>query len=191
MAETAKRVAGADRLEIRTRRLRLVAFDAELARLQLDDRPAFFDALGAKIEPAWPPELDAHATPEAIASRLTAAPERAGWDAWVVLMPWPLDGADRTVGVGGFHGPPGEDGVVEVGYSMLPSFREQGLATEAVQALIDWACAHEPVRAIRAETLAHLLASRRVLEKTGFVSQGEREGADGAMIADYRRACAA
>jgi len=191
MAEFAQIGDGAARPEIRTARLRLVAYDAELARLQLQDRAAFFAALGAKVEPAWPPELHDPAIPQLTLERLSAGADMAGWDAWAFLMPWPMDGADRPVGVGGFHGPPDADGVVEIGYSMLPSFREQGLATEAVQGLVDWACAHAGVRAIRAETLAHLLASRRVLEKSGFSAAGERTSEDGAVIADYVRQCAA
>ena len=45
-------------LEIRGARLRLVAITAELARLQIEDRPAFFKALGAEREAAWPPVTD-------------------------------------------------------------------------------------------------------------------------------------
>ncbi len=191
MPETAYMTGSDGRLEMRTPRLRLVAFDAELARLQGADRPAFFAALGAKVEPAWPPDLGEAELLAWGAERVEAVPSERGWHGWVFLMPWPQEGLDRAVGLGGFFGPPDAEGAVEIGYSMLPSFREQGLATEAVRALADWACQDDAVSVIRAETLAHLFASRRVLEKSGFAASGERTRDDGAVLAAYARDCTA
>ena len=44
-----------------------------------------------------------------------------------------------SIGSCGFHAPPGPDGRVEVGYRVEPAYRRQGVATEVVRALFDWA----------------------------------------------------
>ena len=174
-------------LEIKGGRLRLVAITAELARLQVEDRPGFFKALGAERESAWPPVTDDEPKLAEKLEILNRAPEEAGWRGWVFLMGWTPDGLDWAVGVGGFHGPPDKEGVVEIGYAMQPSFREQGLATEAVEGLVGWALSHERVRKVCARTLPHLTASIRVLEKTGFSFVAENEDENGERVRLYER----
>ncbi|MCC5996356.1 MAG: GNAT family N-acetyltransferase [Oceanicaulis sp.] len=178
--------ASQTRIEQRTDRLRLVALDAQLARLQLEDRDGFFTALGARREPAWPPERIDLPSMSRTLEALSAAPDEAGWHAWTFLMPM-QGGLDRAVGAGGFYGPPGPDGAIEIGYAMLPSFREQGLATEAVEGLLDWAFSDGRVKSVRARTLAHLAASRRVLEKTGFAETAQTREPEGVVV-HYQRA---
>lgn len=174
-----------DRLEVSTGRLRLVALDPDLARLEETDKAAFFDALGAEVESAWPPvAIDAPDLAERLET-LSRRPHEAGWGGWIILMGWTPGGRDRAVGIGGFFGPPDENGEIEIGYAMLPSFREQGLATEAVEGLLGWALSDDRVRAVRAHTLAHLYASRRVLEKTGFTVAPGAGAADGEDTVRY------
>lgn len=48
-------------------------------------------------------------------------------------------GQRRVVGTIGFHGPPDAQGRAEIGYSVDPVYRRQGLAREAIRALFDWA----------------------------------------------------
>ncbi len=155
-------------IEIASPRLRLVALSAELAALQLDDRAAFFEALGVDPEPAWPPDLMDRAAMDRMRDRLSAHPGESGWYSWVYISPV----MNRLLGVGGFKGTPDTEGVVEIEYSMLTSYREQGLATEGVVALLGWAYAHDRVKSVTAHTRDDRDASHRVLEKAGFV-QGE------------------
>jgi SAM-dependent methyltransferase len=70
------------------------------------------------------------------------------------------------VGSAGYKGPPIGDGV-EIGYSIVPSWRRRGLATEACGALIESAWARGADRVV-AHTFAHLDASIGVLRKLGF-----------------------
>lgn len=65
------------------------------------------------------------------------------------------------------------EGAVEIGYGLLPEYWGQGLASEAVNAAVLWALSQPSVEKIEAETEPDNLASRRVLEKTGFVPTGE------------------
>ncbi|MFW6413609.1 MAG: GNAT family N-acetyltransferase, partial [Oceanicaulis sp.] len=147
-----------ERMTIRSGRLRLVALDRELAALQAADPKAFFTAIGAQSEAVWPPEFFDKTE---IADVLDARPGEAGWRPWACLLGWAPGAPDRAVGMVGFNGPPGANGRVELTYAMLPSFREQGLATEMVRALLDWAFGHDEVREVVAFTEPHLTASRR------------------------------
>ena len=72
----------------------------------------------------------------------------------------------RTVGSCGFKGPPAE-GVVEIAYGIDPEHQGNGYATEAAEALTNFAFAQN-VRTVRAHTLPEANASTRVLTKCGF-----------------------
>jgi GNAT superfamily N-acetyltransferase len=56
----------------------------------------------------------------------------------------------------------------EIGYKIEPEFRGLGFATEAVQAVIDHAADHHGFTMLVAQARADNVASRRVLEKSGF-----------------------
>lgn len=174
-----------ERLEVSTGRLRLVALDPALARLEIEDKTAFFAEIGAQVESAWPPvAIDAPDLAERLES-LSRSPDDAGWGGWIILMGWTPGGLDRAVGVGGFYGPPDAEGEIEIGYAMMPSFREQGLATEAVEGLLSWALKDKRVKMVKAHTLVHLLASQRVLEKTGFVPAQAADETGGSQTVRY------
>lgn len=154
-------------IELVSSRLRLVALTQELAELQLNDRAAFFRELGVEPEPSWPPELMDEAAMRWTRDRLAAHPDDQGWYSWVYISPV----MHRLLGTGGFKGAPDDNGEVEIGYSMLVSYREQGLATEGVNVLMDWAYRDPRVKRILAHTRDDRDASHRVLEKAGFVQQ--------------------
>jgi RimJ/RimL family protein N-acetyltransferase len=77
-----------------------------------------------------------------------------------------------AVGDVGFHSAPDAAGTTEIGYGLIEPFRGRGLATEAVEALLDWTFRQPGVTTVRAETDEDHLPSRRVLEKTGFTLLG-------------------
>ena len=99
-------------------------------------------------------------------------PEDWGWYAlWLIVR---KDGA--CIGNLSFKGVP-EDGVVELGYGISEEYRGYGYATEAVETILAWAFDQPGVTSVAAETEAGNAASRRVLEKCGFIPAGEgREG---------------
>src|SRR3954454_21106686 len=77
----------------------------------------------------------------------------------------------RTVGKCGFKGPPA-DGVVEIAYGVEPEHQGRGYATEAAEALTNFAFARN-VNTVRAHTLPEPNASTRVLTKCGFRHLGQ------------------
>ncbi|MCR4719897.1 MAG: GNAT family N-acetyltransferase, partial [Firmicutes bacterium] len=66
-----------------------------------------------------------------------------------------------------------ENGVAEIGYGILEEHQCQGYATEAVKAVLTWAFQNPKVTAVEAETDAENMASKRVLEKCGFIANGK------------------
>ena len=78
----------------------------------------------------------------------------------------------RAVGRIGFHAPPDPDGVVEVGYTVLPADRRQGYASEALRGLLDWGSA-QGVRRCLACVRPDNTASHAVTGRLGFVKIGE------------------
>lgn len=90
--------------------------------------------------------------------------------------PWEMlsreDG--QFVGDIGFKGAP-QNGMVEIGYTTEPSFRNRGYMSEALTAMLDWAFTQEGVRTVEAETVADNLVSQNLLKKHGFLPVGEGE----------------
>ena len=156
-----------------TRRLVLVPCSAQMAQAALQDRGGLESLLGAQVPQEWPGQ-DLREFLPLYARQLQADPALLGWGIWLMIH-----AAERTViGDAGFKGKPGGEGTVEIGYSVLPAHREQGFATEAARALVDWALAQPEVRRIIAECSPRNAASIRVLEKLGM----QRRDADGGML---------
>jgi RimJ/RimL family protein N-acetyltransferase len=93
----------------------------------------------------------------------------------------------EVIGTCGFKGPPDSAGVVEIAYGIVPSFEGRGYATEAAQALVDFAHRHREVRTVRAHTLPDNRASVRVLEKCGFLHMGEVMDPDDGLVLRFER----
>jgi [ribosomal protein S5]-alanine N-acetyltransferase len=60
----------------------------------------------------------------------------------------------------------------EIGYSILPEWWGQGLVSEVVPCLIDFAFNTLGLHSLEAQIDSQNIASRRVLEKQGFVQEG-------------------
>ena len=94
-------------------------------------------------------------------------------DSWTLGFSLVHLDSDTVVGTCGFKGPPDADGVVEIAYGVAPEYQGKGYATEAAQALTDYAFRRDKVRVVRAHTRPEPNASTRVLTKCGFRRIGE------------------
>jgi len=81
--------------------------------------------------------------------------------------------ADAVVGHAGFHGPPDDRGMVEIGYAIVPEFRRQGYARAAVGQLIAYAAEHG-ARVVRASVSPDNVGSLAVIRPYGFQHVGEQ-----------------
>jgi RimJ/RimL family protein N-acetyltransferase len=79
-----------------------------------------------------------------------------------------------VVGHGGFHGPPDERGVVEVGYSVDPLYRRRGYAKAILRALLARADEDPAVTGVRASIQPTNVASRATIAGFGFKKIGEQ-----------------
>ncbi|MFJ6604758.1 GNAT family N-acetyltransferase [Streptomyces lydicus] len=79
-----------------------------------------------------------------------------------------------VVGHAGFHGPPDEVGMVEIGYSVAPHFRRQGYARSTLTELLRRAAAETAVTTVRATISPDNVASLATISGFGFVEVGEQ-----------------
>ena len=80
----------------------------------------------------------------------------------------------RVVGKAGFHGPPDGDGMVEVGYAVLPELRRRGYARATLETLLDRAAREPAVRVVRASVSPDNAPSLGLIGQYGFVRVGEQ-----------------
>jgi ribosomal-protein-alanine N-acetyltransferase len=183
-------------LPIHTPRLSLVALTTDLLALMSGDE----DGSRPFDWPGWWPD-DADRRHLAIWHDRAAVDERnIAWGPRALVDP-----DHRMVGHAGFHLPPrplalalddptfvGQseptDGAVEIGYTIFPSQRGRGYATEAVAALVDWAARTFEVRVVLAAIVRGNDASVRVLERVGgFVDVGTCRNDTGDVEVVFRR----
>ncbi len=100
-------------------------------------------------------------------------PENRIWYAPWKMM---LKGSQEYIGDLCFKGPV-RNHSVEIGYGVLPEHERNGYASEALQAMTQWAFSQKDIVFVEAETDPDNKASQRVLEKCGFVPDGT--GAEG------------
>jgi RimJ/RimL family protein N-acetyltransferase len=93
--------------------------------------------------------------------------------AWITGIVWDPE-RGLAVGRAGYHGPPDDAGMVEVGYSIDPLHRRQGYARAALRALIARARREPAVRTFRATVGPDNAASRELVLSEGLVEVGEQ-----------------
>lgn len=154
---------------IQTTRFELVSMSLRFMQLLVAHDLAGAEVeIGAIVPVGLPEELD-HFLQFRIAD-LTEDPTAQPWLGRAIVLIGP-DGASRIVGSCGFHSPPGPEGRVEVGYKVQPEYRRQGVASEAVRALFDWA--HEQgVDRFRASVAPGNVGSLAIVNRLGFRQVG-------------------
>ena len=110
--------------------------------------------------------------------RLRQMRENPALELWV-LRAIGLRETKTMIGHMGFHTLPGADylksyapGSVEFGYSIFPNYRRMGYASEAVQALMDWATHEHVVRRFIVSISPTNEPSLRLAQKFGFRKVG-------------------
>jgi [ribosomal protein S5]-alanine N-acetyltransferase len=154
-----------------TERLRLIPITLDAIEAVLDrDQPRAEALLGAQFPPAWPNDQLLDVGFPFSRTALRANPEVRLWgDSMVLLRDEP-----RIVGSVVFHGRP-TDGVAEIGYSIEPDSRGNGLASEATFASVMWAFAQPGITAVQATTFPWHTASLGVIRNLGMHHVATRE----------------
>ena len=157
---------------IRTDRLDLIPATAAHLRAELAGRLQFQLAIGIDVPPSWPPDLYDESAVEYTLAQLTAQRDIEPWGMYYIVYRDAGDGRSVLVGVGGFKGPPDDNGRVEIGYGVVSEFQRRGLATEAVGGMVRFAMSTPGVARIITQTLPHLAPSIGVLLQAGFQFAG-------------------
>ena len=101
--------------------------------------------------------------------QLTKDPAQEPW----LLRAAVLRSTGVVIGRIGFHAPPDASGTVEVGYSVAPSYRRQGFATEMAVGLLRWGAEHGATACV-ASTRPDNAPSLAVIARLGFERTGEQ-----------------
>ena len=152
-----------------TKRMTLIAATVPLIEADLQGRDQLAGAIKASIPENWPPDLYERQAMEFTLRQLQDEAEKS-WSFWYLQTRLPRE--VEVIGICGFKGRPDDVGSVEIAYSVLSQFRNQGYASEAVFRLVLWAFSHQNVNQVTAETFPHLRQSIRVMEKNGFIFTG-------------------
>jgi RimJ/RimL family protein N-acetyltransferase len=156
---------------IETANLRLIP--CELAHLEafMRDKRELERMLDVTIPDTWPefPE-----TVPRVHGFLKSDPSSTEWGYHLFVHR-----KDRAlIGEGGYKGRPDKEGMVEIGYAIVPEYRRRGLASEAAKGLADRAFSRPEVNFVQAHTLPSGEASINVLKKLGMKLAGTAEDPD-------------
>jgi ribosomal-protein-alanine N-acetyltransferase len=149
-----------------TQRLRLVPLRRPLLEAFASSRAELSRLLAVDVPIDWPVATELIPF---VLRRLDTCPQSTEWLPWAIIDLQSVS----LAGDAGFKGALDKQGCCEIGYSIIPSFRHRGYATEAVAGIVGWARLVSTIRSVRAETSKNNLPSQRVLEKNGFVFTGE------------------
>jgi ribosomal-protein-alanine N-acetyltransferase len=155
-----------------TSRLELAPMSAEaIDALLAGDGERLHSLTGAVFpEPVEPPPYMAEALP-AVRSRLRESPSELHWWNWLVVR----RDNHQAVGSVAFAGPPDAAGAVLLGYAMYPEREGSGYATEATQAMVEWAFSQPGVRIVRVLAPVWNTPAVHVAEKVGLRPVGSYE----------------
>ena len=106
--------------------------------------------------------------------RVRQVTEDPSTNPWLVRLAV-LRESGTVVGLVGFHAPPDADGMVEIGYRVLPAYRLRGYAREMAATMWAYAARHPSVRVLRASVAPDNAGSRAIIEGAGFVQVGEQD----------------
>ena len=157
---------------IRTQRLELVSMSVPFMKaLLVGDVDEASREMGATT-PAWMPDDMFHTVIYRL-GQLTADPAVRQWLTRAMVLT-DESGARRVIGAIGFHGPPDQDGRLEMGYRVDPEYRQQGYARESATAMYDWAHREHGVTTFVAAVAPDNVASLNLIKEFSYVQIGEQ-----------------
>ncbi len=164
-------------MHIITPRMHLIPATLDLLNAELHSAARLSAFIGAYVPANWPPPLYDEPAIRWTIAHLSRPDAETKWYTHYFVLQSQSSAPDVVIGSGGYKGPPTPNGMVEIGYSILPEYQRRGLASEAVIGLIRNAFMKQ-AKIVAAHTLTGDLASGGVLTKSGFrlVGDGAQEG---------------
>lgn len=146
---------------IETKQLKLIPCQLKHFEAILSDLQELELILGVIVPENW---TDSPEVIPQMYKTLKADPSLLEWGAYLFIH----KEDNILIGWGGFKGQADARGIVEIGYEIIPLYRQRGLATEAARGLIEYAFLHPHIKSIQAQTLAINNGSTKLLQNVGM-----------------------
>lgn len=147
---------------INTSRLRLTPCPYAIAEAAIKENPDYHRFADTKFSNDWPSD-DTKGILSTYMNQVQQHGSEFVWGVWLII----LSTENRVIGDLGFKAEPSEDGIVEIGYNVVPSYRNQGFGFESVKALTDWVLKQQIVKKVIAQCDKDNQYSIRILKKIG------------------------
>ncbi len=147
---------------IETERLRIITFSVEMMEAFLKGNNEIEKITPYKVAPEYPLDVYKQFFEYKI-DRFRRFPSENEWEGMIIHKENKMIMGDM-----GFKGGPNEMGIINIGYSIVPSYQGKGFATEMGKAMVNWGLSHSNVKSVEATCDPDNIASKRVLEKIGF-----------------------
>jgi [ribosomal protein S5]-alanine N-acetyltransferase len=148
--------------QLETKRIFLIPFISEYAKAAITGNEKLEKVSGYRVANQWP-NPDYKEILPFIVQQVTEKPGLSRWNRLIVHKE-----EQMIIGEIGCKGEPTGQGVVEIGYGIVPAYQGYGYATEAVQEFVQWLLSLSKITKVTAECLEDNISSIRVLEKAGF-----------------------
>ena len=159
--------------EILTARLALIAVTANTLHSEKAADGRLGELIRCAVPANWPPvDWEPHVM-DMVLAQFDRDPTQVGWHRYVGLVR--PDGSRLLIGSLGAFWRQAAPTECEIGYTILPPYEGQGLATEAARGLLGLLREDGRLRSVVAHTFPRLVGSIRVMEKCGFVPDGDGE----------------
>jgi [ribosomal protein S5]-alanine N-acetyltransferase len=147
---------------LESQNLKMIFFTVDLLKLITSEKDKLGEVLNIRVPEEWPGPDIAEILPfmvEELEKGLTGPT----WNGFIIHK------TDNTIiGDMGLKDGPNEEGIADVGYSIIPAYRNQGYATEMLRRVIAWAFQEKGIQIVTADCLCDNIGSIRVLEKAGM-----------------------
>jgi [ribosomal protein S5]-alanine N-acetyltransferase len=130
----------------------------------LNDNYSDLEQLGLQRGLSWP-DKDVLETLPKIVENLSKVIAPNGFQSWMIIKNNTLE----IIGDLGFKGFNQTDNSIDLGYGIISEERQKGYATEAIEAIINWAFSTNVVQKITANCLIENIYSNRLLYKFNFI----------------------
>ncbi len=148
---------------MKSNRLKLINCDRAILEKALEGDEVLATFLNINIPEKW--SVFGSSIFEYVLKEIKENPDTQQWMTYFPI----LKDSNTLIGTCGYKGIPNEEGMVEIGYEVAETYRNQGYATEMAQLLIEQAFEQATVKKVQAHTLAEENASVSVLKKCSFI----------------------
>lgn len=151
--------------KLETERLLLVEYNLEWIQATIAGVDELERVSGYRVSREWP-GIDFFFYLPYVLENVKKEPEMTKWTHLIVLKE-----ENKVIGEIGGQGKPEETGEIELGYSIVPAYQNNGYVTEALGELLVWLKKQPEIKRIFARSFESNPHSIQVLRKSGFLHQ--------------------